>query len=124
LDHFEWYGPVLRAKNEPHFPGVLFDEHPHRAFLLAGTREHLYLTDVQLLPGFRWEAALRPPKLAGAPLEWLRSKLPGWVEREEARIAAFVRERLLARPPIRIAMHPHGHYRGAMEEDFPGVELL
>lgn len=97
---FEWTGPQERAGNF-HAPNILHDQHPHRAFVAAGTKDHLYLTGIRLADEQDWTdgswlCSLRP---SNGP-NWLQSKLLNWNFRETARIKSKVLGLVQKRPKI------------------------
>ncbi|MBD8051104.1 hypothetical protein [Limnohabitans radicicola] len=93
---FEWTGPVIQGSIfNGYSPNQLFDEHPHRAFIPAGTNSNLKLIEIVLVRGCSWEDAIVDPSFSLANLcSWLSSKRAGWrqavAERLEEEMAAIV----------------------------------
>ncbi len=103
---FEWTGKVVRSSGNYWAPNLLHDQHPLRAFVPAGTDDHLYLVGIRFRATHGWaDALLLPQARLCKPvswIDWVAGRLPDWKQREAARIAEEVSRIIKEKPKVQV----------------------
>lgn len=103
---FEWTGKMVRSEGNYWAPNLLHDQHPLRAFVPAGTNDHLYLVDIRFRPNHGWaDVVLEPTAYMSKPrswIDWISSKSPKWKSLEADRITDEVLHVIQQKPKVRV----------------------
>lgn len=127
---FEWTGPTTTDTYEI-YPemDVLYDQHPHRAFLFVGSSKYLRLVNVKLKSGFQWSDTISPPTLVFSEIlsasmwkDWLSSFHTNWISNKENALINEIAKELDAKPLIKIVTPPDSAYKYQLKRDFPNIE--
>lgn len=117
---FEWLGPVSKQEFENGYPpDVLYDQHPHRAFIPVGSTKYLRLIDVELRIGVSWRDLTYTPE-RGQPR--LLTKWCSWIRQwEEKRIGREVVRVVNTRPLVMVGFPTFSPYEKNLRNKFPNV---
>lgn len=108
----EWSGPISTdGGNTNPDTNVLYDEHPFRAFIRAGTTKHLKLLSITLKPGYDYSTVAVIPS---RPFWISLFNIEKWkcsLNLDAQHIQNEILEILKAKPNIEIIHHPYAAYR-------------
>jgi hypothetical protein len=126
--HFEWNGKIDSPQYSLHPPAdILIDEHPHRAFFLAGTGQgltaetgHLRLVMVTFKGKHGWHEVV-----GERPFFSFRRILMGsekWKADQAQRIADEVAGVLASKPVIKVVLPSSCIYRSILAKEYPAIQ--
>lgn len=136
--HFEWDGKIDRPKYTLHPPAdVLVDQHPHRAFFMAGTGQgltpetgRLRLVAVSFTGMHGWhEAVGDPPSFQIRQLFsrnmwlawWSGRSRKNWEAETAKQITNEVAGILATKPAIMVVLPPFSLYRSIVANTYPRI---
>jgi hypothetical protein len=124
--HLEWSGKIVRVprlETVKYEPGILYDQHPHRAFIFAGPTHDLRLVRIELRAGATYEAAATRTSFPRGRSafkranwsSWIRDFRHDWTKHAAARIQSEMDGIAAQRPVIRVMPNPNACYRNDPE---------
>lgn len=119
---FEWSGPVsTEVYSSMPDRNVCYDQHPHRAFIFAGTTRHLRL--VGLAPKDQWTDFVQHPELTLSNLwAWCLSRRKMWAKEQADAIIAEIKQVVALKPVVRIVLPNSAPYLSLVHQRFPDIK--